>query len=1120
MSTARFRPFGCNIHAHSDCSLDGGSSVKKIVQRAKELGQGHIVLTEHGNINSAAALGMYAAEAGIPFSHGIEVYLNPPSIPSISPTSDQGEDKRSYFHLTVLFKTYKAYQYFCKLTPIMESRAVIRYGERKPIINWEELEEIGSEIVLGTGCLVGFIQKWALSRQFDLAERAYQMCRSIVQPGCFFVELFPHCVTHEWQRPKRDTTGKITEAGKFVPNECVPGTTDPLDIQKVPNDFVLKMAAKYGDPVVVSEDSHFAYPAQKAVQDARLGNGQENWRFYTSYHMRTPDECFVNLAKMGISHKQMEEFVDNSYRLKDTLSGYKFLTARDRWVLPSFDGDTRQHLMQLIKKHGRMINSQEYIDRLKYEVNVLTKNKKGIDFLPYIFEVEDVSSWCKDNGVLMNLRGSAGGSLIAYLIGASITNPIKYDLPFERFITDGRINAGAIPDMDADFSNKSVVVANRMEKYGDRIVPLSTNMNMKLKNSIKDAERAILGRVRPETEIMCHRFPGIPQGPTEQQWLFGYEDKDTGEHIKGFWDTSDELRQYASDNPKIWEIVEECLGVMRNKGTHACGFLITPEPVQNYFPVTWVGNKANGQLCTAFDPKSLEWTGGIKYDFLGVKTLEVVRIATDLIRERHGVHLEWKEYEHKDEVYENIFHKADTTSVFQYNTNVIKPFLKATKPTSTKDLSALTALGRPGVLQAPAPDGSDRTCAEYYVAVASGEKPYYLHPDLEPILKETNGVILYQEQLLKTFTLLGGYTLEMAEDVRRAIAKKDKAKMELNLGKLKDALKSRGWSQKQADTLCLQLLASNRYSFNKAHSMSYAIVGYNTAYLKYFYPLEFWTAELTVFSDNDDKLQQYISILKDKILMPSISKSKPTEWVIEGDKIRAPLSVLNGLGEACTKAICENAPYVSVVDFAKRCSGRAVNRSVFTKLVFSGLFDELNQSYGEMLKDYWTTKKIKDPIPPELINMKDVDRFIMKCQLNKLSQEKLSDIVGDTLASKGWIKVPGNKNIPLMSPGISGKKTPLIADVSSAARILDKGYDSEIYMLGLIQGSSVETTKKGHTLLKVRLSDGSTEYEAVNWKQTSPLRLPKNAVVLIRGTLKRGYKVPVSLTFSSIEQVI
>ena len=1113
--TTIFKPYGSNFHAHADSSLDGASSVKKIVKRAKELQYQHVVLTEHGNLNSAADLGMCASDAGISYSHGIEAYLDTPFEElGIKPDGDGNNHKRQYSHVTILFKTRKAYQYFCRLTPVMESRAVTRWGERKPILKWDELVEIGSEIILGSGCLNSLIGRFVRVGDYATAERAYQMCRSVVSQGSFFLEIFPHAITHDWKKPIYDANNVLVSSGQFMANECICGH-DHNDIQRVCNEFLISMAEKYNDPMILSEDSHFAYESQRVIQESKLGNGSENWRMYNSYHMYSQQEHFQMLNKsINLSERQMEQMIDNSYLLKDQLSSYKFLTNKDRWVLPVYHGDTKKHLIQLIQKHGRMVNSTEYIKRLKYEMSVLADNGY-IDFLPYFFEVEDVSSWCKANDILMNLRGSGGGVLIAYLLGFSITDPIKYELPFERFITVDRIKANVPPDLDSDFSDKTVVMDNRKKKYGDRIASLSINLNLKLKNSIKDAERAILGKVRPETEVMCHSFPGIPQGPTEEQWLLGYDDKETGDHVDGFWEQSEELRQYASSNPDVWKMVVECLGVMRNKGGHACGHLITPTPVQDQFPLTWVGTKGTGHLYVGFGPAALEWAGGIKYDFLGVKTLKTIEIATKLIKERHGITLEWREYDHSDAVYEKIFHTGDTLGVFQFGTPAVIPYLKKTKPKNTRDLCAITSLVRPGTLSSPAPDGSDRTCAEYYVAVAQGEKPYYIHPDLEPILRDTNGVNLYQEQTLKIF-VYSGLLLSEAEAVRRAISKKKKEVLQKLIGELKERLLNKGWTQYQTDLLGDQIIASNKYAFNAAHGQSYGIVGYNTAWLKYYYPLEFFTAELTVFSDKEEKLKQYVALLRDRILQPSISKSHPTDWQIEGECIRAPLSMIKGLGESGTKVICENAPYVSVADFAKRCSGKAINRATFTKLVFAGLFDEFSIPYGDMIKEYWVTKKIKDPISDECKITDKVTLFAKRCELNMLTRERLCDIVSDRLLKVKFISVK-NIGVPFVSPQSCG----LLADVSVAAKALESPSFAErdIFMVALFKGSSVDTTKTGKKLLKVKLSDGTTDFEAVNWRQFTALRFPKDSVVLIKGKIRKGWKVPVSINFSSIEQL-
>jgi len=408
------------------------------------------------------------------------------------------------------------------------------------------------------------------------------------------------------------------------------------------------------------------------------------------------------------------------------------------------------------------------------------------------------------------------------------------------------------------------------------------------------------------------------------------------------------------------------------------------------------------------------------------------------------------------------------------------------------------------------------TSAQYYVDVAQGvQYPRYIHPDLEPILKDTNSIILYQEQTLKIF-VYSGLTLSEAESVRRAISKKKKGDLQRLIGELKERLIAKGWIPYQADRLGNQLIASSSYQFNQSHSQSYGIIGYNTAWLKYYYPLEFFTAELTVFSDKEEKLKQYVALLRDKILQPSISKSHPSDWQIEGEYIRAPLSMIKGLGESGTKVICENAPYISVADFAKRCSGKAINRATFTKLVFAGLFDEFGIPYGDMIKEYWTTKKIKDPTPENCDTTDRVILFAKRCELNMLTKDRLCDIVSDRLTNSGFTLVK-NKGIPFVSPQSCG----LLADVSVAAKALESPSFAErdIFMVALFKGSSVDTTKTGKKLLKVKLSDGTTDFEAVNWRQFTSLRFPKDSVVLIKGKIRKGWKVPVSINFSSIEQL-
>jgi DNA polymerase-3 subunit alpha len=938
---AKFKPMACGFHSHLDYSLDGASNAVSKIKRASELGRIADCVTDHG-VMSGLASHWFAAEkmfkdkkisSKIQSIHGIEAYVIDPHRPWKE--FKNGKKEPSYYHLTIHFKTVRAYEYFCKLTPIMEERVVVKFGEAKPLLFLEELEPIAGEITIGSGCLVGCVQQNIMRGRSDLAVQMYERLRNLAGPGNFFVEVFPHIVDKDWVKPVFDKHSKeIIKPGYFAParvrldenaidkpEECCAGET--IDKQKKPNLFVIEMAKKYNDPIVISLDDHFAYPDDVLVQEARLGNGMEKWKFSNTYASYSSDDCAQVLQKqLGVSDKDIESWIDNSYLFVENFKDYKMLTAKDRWLLPTTDmvydvqtaaKTNKEIVWELVQKHGRMPKEdspeyQVYKDRYDYEIEVLADNPKK-DFLPYFFVIEDVVSYFKSIGKISNARGSGGGCLVAYLLGICVTDPIKYDLPFERFITIGRIESGSLPDMDTDWPDRDEVLQYLHKKYGNRFALIATDMMLKLKSSILDVERAILGHVRKETSEMCSKhIAGAPQGVTDKDWVFGYTDKESGAHVPGFIEeksaSADIFRQYVKENPDIWKSVQKCIGIIKSRGVHAGGLVITPEPVENYMPIMM---SKSGYRTVAYNMKDLESLGGVKYDFLGVSTLKAMAISLNSINQVAGQKLEWGEFPHDVEVYRNTSHAGKLEGVFQLSTPTMRPYVLKIKPVSIEDNSAIAALVRPGALDAPSPDPNDiesKSAAEYFVKCAQGlRKPYYIHPDLEPILKNTYGVVVYQEQPLHIFREFAGYSYAEAEEVRRGIGKKIKELLEKHLGILKIKLLERGWNESQADRLCQTIIASSRYSFNKAHSASYGIVSYNGCYLKYHYPLHFWKGELEVNGSDHEKLSGYLHECKQLLLPVDVFASHPTEWKIEGNKLRAPLAVIKGCGEKGVDAL-------------------------------------------------------------------------------------------------------------------------------------------------------------------------------------------------------------------------
>lgn len=1114
-----------NPHSHTHYSLDGASTVEDIVLRNKELGATHVAVTEHGNMNSALELYEKAKKHGMKPICGIELYVQPPFLEELRPIIEQellskgklkdDSDKaekiekellKEYVHLTVHFKDEWAYNYFTKLTPKMESRALVKYGERKPIATIDEIAGASGHITICSSCLIGMVNKFFLPRRNsgisrpDLAEKAYLLLREIAGKDNFFVEIFPHAVSHEWKRPQKDKqTGKITP-GEFVPNPCT-AFAPTGDLQKPSNEFVIGLANKYKDPIIVSLDSHFATPDQKIVQDARLGNGQENWKFYNSYHICPTHEAFEELKKqLNVDEKEFEAWIDNSYRFASLFDSYKMTTSKERWVLKPLGDDYQDRLIALINKFNRM-NWEDPImcERLRYEIEVLANNGK-INLLSYFFTVEDIANFCKENDILINVRGSAGGSLLLYLLGVSAVNPLKHNLSFERFLTLGRIKANTLPDVDMDVAEQHKVFEYLEQKYGEAFCRISTDINLKLKSSIRDAERGILGKVRPETEKMCVTFPKIPQGMSEYAYTFGHEED--GVFTPGIAETFGPLKKYIAENPEIWKTVSEMLGIIRQKSQHACGVVIADKPVQDYIPITQIGDAK----VTGYSPKQLEAAGLIKFDVLGLNTLRDIQHALKLIKEQQGHVIDPFNLPYSKEVFDAIG-EGDTVTVFQFDTETVRPYLKATKPKSIDDLAAITSLCRPGTLDAPSGEfegNREFSLAEIYVARAQGRPIKYIHSDLEHIMKETLGVQLYQEQTLQIFRDIAGYTYEQAEAVRRGIGKKDEAVLASCMGDLRKACASRGWTAEQAELLIEQIMASSRYSFNKSHAISYAYVAYACAYLRLFYPLEWWTSILSNAKKED--LQYYWTYANQWIKMPEINNSDESFYIRSenGQKIiQAPITLLDGVGPATTAEIALKKPFTDFDDFLQRVDRRIINKRIVFKFILSGLLDSLfpsGISDLEKLTTYMSSKQRiqggeQEALPDDLINLTPLQKLRHKRDIFTVYKIDWTDTAIPYLEKNGLIKKAGSiyeyndplrkdlNGVPLLKVGqLKRRLNPrddlddVFAIVGYVASTEEVTYNRKQYNKETRQNENIP-----NTMMKFLIEAGDLAIEVIKW---------------------------------------
>lgn len=1113
-----------NPHSHSEASLDGAASVKQIVKRNKELGATHVCCTEHGNLNSSLDLYMACKKEGIRPIIGIEFYLESPfkdelrrfyehvmPLDTSDPTKLQDNiekrnakiDKRlkeAYVHLTVHFKTDKAYKYFCSLTPVMEERATVRYGEKKPIITLEELAGARGEITIGSGCLIGAVQKWLIPPKFggksrmdwnywrpDLAEKMYTVLREIAGPDDFFVEVFPHKVDHDWQAPVKGEDGNITQQGKFIPTECGPHFLDG-DLQLAANKFVISLAEKYGDKVIISLDSHFATPDQKTIQDAKLGNGQENWKFWNSYHVASSEEAAAVLREtLGVTDDKIAEWIENSYYFANKFNDFKMQTSKDRWVLEPVQDDYMARLKGAIERYGRMDwKDQGMIDRLAMELKILANNGT-INLLSYFFTIEDMANYCKDNDILMNVRGSAGGSLLLYLLGVSAVNPLKHDLSFSRFLTEGRIKANTLPDVDMDISTggRDRLLGYLTDKYGDRFCRISTDSMLKLKSSIKDAERAALGRVRPETEALCRTLPNEPQGANSHELVFGHTDSDGNTH-QGMIETHEGLKRYGENNPEIWNTVGQMLGIQRQKSIHACGVCIADRPVQEYCPIIYV----NGTRATGFSPKSVEAAGLVKYDLLGLNTLLDIQEALKSVKERTGTTIDPWSLPEDPKVFE-YFCKGLTETVFQFDTSTVRPYLIAIKPKNIEDLAAITALCRPGCLDAPYSDG--RTLAEVYVARANGEPIQYVHQDLEPILSGTYGIQIYQEQSINIFKQLANYSDEQAETVRRGIGKKDMKVLESCMGDLRKSCVARGWTDEQVTLLIDQIMASARYAFNKSHSISYAYVAYACMYLKTHYTLDWWKSVLSN-ADKSELTTKFWRFVKEFTKLPDINKSSDS-FVIEGDKLIAPISIIAGVGEKAYAQIVGDRPYTDVKGFVrahlrkrKKTEPRSsVNVGIARKLIAAGILDSLYPPDTDLINKleafehaYSEVREEKlGEVPSTYVGMTSLGTYMLKKELIRIYSEDLRELVlGNRGAYKDrfgrWRLRMAQGDVPIMT----GDEIESLKTRAKEAIGLEGSFGCVAYV---VEEKAQMYANKTKQMTKLVVDVGGVFYEEVLW---------------------------------------
>lgn len=938
-------------------------------------------------------------------------------------------DDFKYGHVTIHLLDQPAYETCSAVLSEADERAEVHGTERKPLFDWAALERLGAQnVTMGSGCLIGMVQRHLMERgDAQTAIAYYERLRATVKPGNFYVEVFPHDCSRNWvnalfvaldngerlrftakshsykgkmlrvsgeelradQLLQRKEWGvlqatqdyrhwndrephQITNVERvegFIENECRDwaGTSD---IQAACNRFMVGLARAYGDPVLVSDDAHYAYPDDKAVQDMKLAQSG-TWRFYGHYHRQSSAESFAHFQRsLGTSEAEFRGWVENNQAWAARFKGFRFNTPIS---LPTkfYPEDTMAHLGQLIQQHGRMRwDDPRYRDRLEREIAMLHDNGT-IDLLPYFFVAEEAVGVYNAAGRITGPgRGSAAGLLLAFVLGITHIDPLKYDLSLERFITLDRIKSGAMPDIDMDFPGRELLTAPDgwlARRFGDHQVQVGTNMTLKARAACKDACRMTHGHVPPEAEVLTKRFEQPPQGINDRDHIEGYVAED-GKEVRGAISYDVALQEFAARYPREWKLVLKALGLTRSQGRHASGWLIMNRPVRELIPVVQVSEedeKATGKA-TQFTAAACEAMGAIKMDFLVVNSLIDIGDAVRLIQARAGVEIPkggkvlpnrglvpahqlvpfkgdlldvWDLPDDEAVALDIVEGRGET--VFQFNTESAQGWLakfRGRRPdgrpaiAGLMDLAVFTALDRPGPLDAGVPDperpGLTRNMLEEYAARVQGHpRSTGILPVMEQLLPKTEGVMVFQEQLQYMYQHLTSCAGPEAEEFRRNVAKKKMDKVEKAFSFFFPRA-SQMLGEENARKAWETFVTFGQYGFNMSHAVCYAFIGYVCAWLKHHYNREWWCAVLRNATKNEivEKFWVHCGSMID---LPDLSRAAPT-FQLDGDRIVAPLSLLHGMGPKAHEQLLRYAPYqdlpalVRSVEQFKRDTGREV----------------------------------------------------------------------------------------------------------------------------------------------------------------------------------------------------
>ncbi|MDF2588350.1 MAG: dnaE [Anaerocolumna sp.] len=891
-----------HLHLHTEYSLlDGSGKIKEMVARAKELGMDSIAITDHGVMYGVVDFYRACLAEGIRPILGCEVYVAPNS--RFDREANSSDDR--YYHLVLLAENDLGYANLMKIV----SKGFIEGFYYKPRIDYEVLKEHHEGIIALSACLGGEVASNVRKGFYEEAKKAALNLRDIFGENNFFLELQDHGIPE----------------------------------QKTVNQGLIRMSSETGIPLVATNDVHYTFESDAQAHDILLciqtqkKVTDENRMRYEGgqYFLKSPEEM-LNLFPYA------KEALENTHKIAERCH---VEIEFGEYKLPKFDvpaGFTALEYLQKLCREGleeRYENpSDELKERLEYEIETI----RSMGFVDYFLIVGDFIKYARDNGIMVGPgRGSAAGSIVSYSLGITNIDPIKYSLLFERFLNPERLT---MPDIDIDFcfERRQEVIDYVVRKYGkDRVVQIVTFGTMAARAVIRDVGRALdLGYSQVDTVAKMI--------PTE-----------LGITIEKALKMNSELRELYEDDQEIKFLIDMSMrleGLPRHTSMHAAGVVISKAPVMEYVPLS---KASDDSITTQFTMTTLEELGLLKMDFLGLRTLTVIQNAVRLVNKKldkdHQIDIDKIDFEDKN-VYALIA-SAKTEGVFQLESSGMKNFMKELKPRNLEDVIAGISLYRPGPMD---------FIPKYIKGKNEADSIVYECPQLEPILSPTYGCIVYQEQVMQIVRELAGYSFGRSDLVRRAMSKKKASVMEKErhnfvYGNEEEGVPGcmkNGISETVANHIFDEMTDFAKYAFNKSHAAAYAVVSYQTAYLKCYYPVEFMAALMTSVIDNPGKVAEYIFTCRQmgiKILPPDINEGDSIFSVSNG-AIRYGLSAIKGLGRPVIEAVVKerelNGNFISLKDFATRLSGKEVNKRTVESFIKSGAFDSLPGTRKQLMMIY------------------------------------------------------------------------------------------------------------------------------------------------------------------------